>query len=545
VYNRGNQKEIFLVKDFNKQLYEISRIWHTLQFDLSNRLKKTALILEWICRHRILVSVSLCTMFGAFLRFYHIGTESFWFDETASIYSAEKSLYVMLGGCLQWHRQPPLHFAALKLWIDFFGDGEIAVRSLSALFGVGSIFLIFLIGRKLFNNKVGLIACFLSMFSYFFLQFSQEGRDYAMLVFLTLLSFYFFIRLIQAEKSSKWPAILYSAFTILMIYTHYFGLFVLAGQIFYFILVRKQQKTKEGYYWYALLFIIIAFSPWAAGFVIYSIPNSFSMGHPGLTTLMDTFKNYSGYGNTGFAVLLIFSCMCLLGLVSWKIGHDHGQKESRLIRFRFFKWTFYWEWRSLLLLIWLIFPVVIPFLISQIPTKVAGIYVSKYTISAMPAFLLLVSVGMAKFLTKKYLYPVFISLILVVTVISAIGLHGYYTTVQKEQWRESINWIQPLYQKDDVIILDPSYFYISFNYYSKGKLQLQTITDGEEIRDLNQFVFSGKKRIWLVWGPRDPSSIRDQILSAFNGQSPLLIKSFFGIQIDLYDLDTYLHSLQK
>lgn len=442
----------------------------------------------------------------------------------------------MLGGSLEWHRQPPLYFFALKFWIDLFGDFETAIRTLSAILGVASIPLVFFIGRILFNSRVGLIAVFLSAISYFQIRFSQEGRDYAMLVFFTLLSFFLFIRLIKLNRSGKWDFIFYCIANILLIYTHYFGLFVVAAQIFYFVLIRRQVNINGSYFWRAQLATGIVFLPWAIGLVLFSIPNSFSMGQPGLEALISTLRNYSGYISTSIWLLLIMGCLCLTGLVYRRSIYHQGRIDDNIIEINSLNRTIFLEWDVLLLLVWLVFPVVIPFLVSQIPLEMTGIYLSKYTISALPAFILLASKGLDVFLTKKYLHPVFISIILAITILSGIGLQDYYTTIKKEQWREAINQMEPLIQDNDVIILNQNYFSMAFDYYAKGRINTQAIPDGEETQIINLFKTEGKQRIWLVQGPWGSITTKEYMEKAFDERSLLLKEIYVGLEVYLFDL---------
>jgi uncharacterized membrane protein len=500
------------------------------------RLKKMDIIHQWIYSHRFLILLGVITLIGVFLRFYHIGTESLWYDETASIYSAEKSIYVLLGGSLQWHRNPPLHFLALKYWIDLFGDSETAVRSLSAIFGIASIPLMFFLGRKLFSSRAGLIASFLVMISYFLIRFSQEGRNYSMLVFFTLLSFYFLVQIIQSHDIGKRHFVFYFITNTLLVYTHYYGLFVIAAQFFFFILARNQVMNTRRYFWYAQIATGVAFFPWALGVALISTPNSFSMGQPGLASLISTFRDYSGYGEMSTWLLLILGLFFILGLIGWKLFNTKNTEEKRIMEIKFINWKISLEWSVLLLLIWLIFPIILPFLISQIPTEIAGIYRSKYTISALPAFCLLASKGLDILLTKKFLYPIFIVTILVITIFSGIGLSGYYTTVQKEQWREAVNYIDPLFENSDAIVTNESYFSIPVEYYSKGELNTKAIRTGEEAREINLLVSNGKKRMWFIQGPWGSTSTREYLEENFHEKSLLLKQELVGVEVYLFEL---------
>ena len=63
------------------------------------------------------------------------------------------------GGHLSWHDHP-LGFCAV-FCLRAFGAGLFAMRLPSVLAGIGSVYLIYLIGRKLWNERAGLIAALL------------------------------------------------------------------------------------------------------------------------------------------------------------------------------------------------------------------------------------------------------------------------------------------------------------------------------------------------------------------------------------------------
>jgi uncharacterized membrane protein len=158
---------------------------------------------QWVKDRKIILLLSFIVAVGIFLRIYELGTESLWLDEADSLYSAHQSIIQLLKDCAVWHRHPPLHFFMLYLWIPVFGNSEVAVRLPSVIFGIISIVLIYKIGRHLFNEKVGLISSFLSAISYYHIYYSQETRSYSLLLFLTLLSFLFFIKLISSDSTPK------------------------------------------------------------------------------------------------------------------------------------------------------------------------------------------------------------------------------------------------------------------------------------------------------------------------------------------------------
>ncbi len=124
-------------------------------------------------------------LIGLALRLYQLGKLDFWIDEVWSICFTR-------GLDLIGDMHPPLYYAMLKFWIKIFGETEFKIRLLSALFSFFTIFIIFKLGKLMFNYKVGLISAFILSLSPIHIWYSQEARQYSLSVFLSMLMVYFF-----------------------------------------------------------------------------------------------------------------------------------------------------------------------------------------------------------------------------------------------------------------------------------------------------------------------------------------------------------------
>ena len=119
------------------------------------------------------------------LRFYRIDGQSLWSDEGTSVVLALRDLgAITRGAALDIH--PPLYYYLLHFWMTAFGSGEIAVRALSALLGAATVWLTWLLGRRLFSAPVGLAAALLLALSPLHVQYSQETRMYVLATLLAL-----------------------------------------------------------------------------------------------------------------------------------------------------------------------------------------------------------------------------------------------------------------------------------------------------------------------------------------------------------------------
>lgn len=89
---------------------------------------------------------------------------------------------------------PPAYYLLLKFWTYIMGSTDISLRLFSTLAGVATIYVVYLIGRRLVNKEAGLIAGFLIAISPFTVGYSLEARSYALYGLVAALSFYLLIK---------------------------------------------------------------------------------------------------------------------------------------------------------------------------------------------------------------------------------------------------------------------------------------------------------------------------------------------------------------
>src|SRR5512134_3233990 len=93
--------------------------------------------------------VIVITLFGGLLRVLLLPTKGMWLDETFSVWLANQSVSDMLQWIVRIDQHPPLYYLLLHSWIAHNGDTPYSARLLSALIGVGTIPVIYLIGKRM------------------------------------------------------------------------------------------------------------------------------------------------------------------------------------------------------------------------------------------------------------------------------------------------------------------------------------------------------------------------------------------------------------
>jgi mannosyltransferase len=161
--------------------------------------------------------------------------QSLWLDEATSALVAKMSFPQIFQRFLPGDFHPPLYYIFLKIWSMVFGFSEVVLRIPSVIFGVLTVFLAYLIGRKIFNKKVALISSLLLATSGLHIYYSQEARMYALAAFLVSMAIYLFI-------SEKW--LLFSVFLGLIGMTDYVSCLILPA-----LWVSAIVGKKDGPWW--------------------------------------------------------------------------------------------------------------------------------------------------------------------------------------------------------------------------------------------------------------------------------------------------------
>lgn len=187
------------------------------------------------------------------LRLYRLDVKGLWVDEifTAIFASAANDLGTIVSRSLATPLPtPPLWFLITHAFVRAFGDGEFAVRLPSVLAGVLGVVAIYRVGKLLFNRQVGLVAAFLLATSPFHLLVAREGRFYAAVVFLSLVTIYCLIQGMQSRQKRWWLGFVIA--TLLNMYIHLTTLLVLITELLYAAAVLALQfhsARKAGHNW--------------------------------------------------------------------------------------------------------------------------------------------------------------------------------------------------------------------------------------------------------------------------------------------------------
>jgi 4-amino-4-deoxy-L-arabinose transferase-like glycosyltransferase len=175
---------------------------------------------------------------AAALRFAGLGIQSYHHDE---VITAMRVIPGGLGRVLHEVKvsesNPPLYYVLAWGWAKLFGRGEFELRSLSALFGVAVVPVAYLIGRELASRRAGLTLAAIVAVNPMLIWYSQEARSYALLVLFGALSFFFFLRALDAARGRDLA--LWALSSALALCSHYFAAFPLPIEAAWLLVVLR------------------------------------------------------------------------------------------------------------------------------------------------------------------------------------------------------------------------------------------------------------------------------------------------------------------
>ena len=157
---------------------------------------------------------------GILLRFAVID-RSYWFDELATLNTVDVPDWKTVLDVTSKDNQPPLYNSTVFAWIHAFGYSEVAVRALSALYGLIALFTPWLARRSLTQSQKLLCFAILCLMP-LPIRYAQEARNYSLLFLLSAACLFSYYEIVAARSRRLRP--LFHVSLVLLALSHLFGL---------------------------------------------------------------------------------------------------------------------------------------------------------------------------------------------------------------------------------------------------------------------------------------------------------------------------------
>lgn len=331
---------------------------------------------------------------GLLLRLRSLGTESLWLDEAYSLrFATGPWSEVFTRAPADNH--PPLYSLLLKVWVQLIGStSEYALRSLSVLFGVGSIAMCGLLGRSVGGRRAGLLAAAFMAVSQFGIYYSQETRSYSLLALagaLVLHSYW-----LAFERPVPRGRIYFAAAALIALYVHFNAVFLLIGVAVHRTLriLQRPEELRPTVAPFAT--VAIGYLPWAwvvAKQTQRFVAQGFWVPEPAMANLLQAFLNLLAAGKptpvafsnaqpTSPAQVVALMLLGVAGVAAVAAGRRWRRYRDDEAGHR--------AGGTLLLAIAAGSSLILPFWISQVTTP---IFLQRALIAALPALVTLCALG--------------------------------------------------------------------------------------------------------------------------------------------------------
>jgi len=433
--------------------------------------------------------LGLVVVVGAVLRFFRLGTKSFWLDEATSTVLAQASRHVFVTAIFQRQANMVLYYILLRGWLRL-GGGEFVVRSLSVVAGVAAIPAIYLLGTRLFGPRAGRIAALLLCVHAFHIRYSQEARAYSLFMLLAILSSLFFVRALEQPSRKIWAA--YILLSALMVYAQVFGGWILLAQWMSILFLRREVCWKEFLFSVAVICLLIA----PLAYCLLFVSDRSQLSWATKPTLQDLYKFSFDLSGDGGPMLLLAYMALLLGGVTAGLSRASASATQDTRKYSF-------------LLCWLVLPVACVLAVSlRWPA-----FEPRFLICCVPPVVLLVADAVAR-IRSQILFSATLVILLLLSLSATYSYYGGRADAEhSDDWRDATRSIVSQAEAGDAVLFSYSEERLAFDEYQRQlritgspfhefpeqtDLELLTLRPSRPSPELLDKIVTGYKRVWVV-----------------------------------------------
>jgi uncharacterized membrane protein len=464
------------------------------------------------------------------LRWLHIGIHSFWYDEALSALIARLSISQIVANAAA-SDHPPGYYLLLHFWLEL-GKTEAFIRSLSALFSLGSIPLVYRLGRWLFDRSTAALAAIGMAVLPFQVYFAQEARMYGVVIFLAVALIWLFLHIVIENR--KWMTWLgYVLVATLGLYFHYYMAFLLLGLHLWFALNLRQYRAVL---WRILLadgLIILLFLPqlnqalarttaYLGGVAWQTSPSILSP----LTTIY--YLLFSHRTPIWLYPISLFLSLTILILAWWE-GRRRPRSQQQL---------------EMALWLSLLTPIVVVIIISWL---IQPIYLERSFAVISPALTLLLARGIT---AAPFRSPTpYLAVLLAISIVITLVVHLMTPDPAKPPLKETAQVVVTNFKPGDVSLhlQDASFMPVVWYAPEISHILIDVPGSASTIESTHQ-LFGGDvvgwqtaikdaDRLWLMVMPGYNNSEQEAVFETIDATYPRLMTKDWGeIQLYLYDL---------
>ncbi len=440
----------------------------------------------WL-QYALLMGLILCLALG--LRLYRLGYQELRGDEAFGVLFSTQPLREIVSETLRTvEPHPPLDYVLLHAWMSVAGDSEFAMRFPSAVAGVLTVAMVFVLVRRLFGRRAGVWASLFMAINPFQVWHAQETRMYAISTALAVASMLALWIALEKGGWVRWGA--YALLTAAHLYLHYYSFFiVLAQMLFVFAFWRRYRRRLIGFVTAGAV-VMLLYLPW-------------------LVLAWRVILTYRGNGDSPALI-----AMLLRSLRAFSLGETIQQERAVPFLLAFGVLAAVGVWHAartkgraaLFLGLWLAVPLAGVWLASLR----RPVFNERYVIAATPPLTMFLGVGAAWLGKQRRWGQMALGLMVVVCLVgSTLSLRNYYTVPEYSKtagWRQLEAYLDGHAGPGDALIQnypDPALAYYDSESLPRFVLPKQANSRPDRtIQDLEQ-LSAEYDRLWFLPYPSE------------------------------------------
>ncbi len=458
----------------------------------------------------------LILILGAVIRAVTLSANDLWYDEISTIFATRMPLDDLLD-VSKFYTAPPVYYILLKGWFLLTND-LFHPRVFTFLWSLLGIYFTYLLGRRLLNREVGLIAALFIALAPYHVRYSQEVRMYVMQC--TLLTAETLVLLAAVRKQTFFRWVSYGFLIALNLALKYQSIFYCFAELLFLVVYtwRAGRRSMVTKILLGIAFCTLLLSPVIWIGIQQLVLADFDMVW---VPALQRFDIVRCFLITYLYYVIAFKEAWWMWVLSGFIGiiiimGNLGQWKNQKEKFALF-----------LLLLLAIFPPLIMYVLSSAGFRI--FFLVRYVIIALVPFIILIAAGVSRIralMIKRVVFIILCALFMVTSLVQA-------TKPWNPSWQALTKSIDAHVEKDDVFLANTPWGMSGYFYYS------------EEPQYPENF--------WLVFHDKERRPERfylfqtnavDQSGLGFPGYLPLILPKF-GKQTILYQDGSHTFSLHE
>jgi len=282
--------------------------------------------------------------------FYLYTRSAMWLDEALTVNIARLPLS-QLHAALKQDGAPPLYYLLLHFWTAAFGSGNVAARSLSAVFMGGAVVATWFAARRFAGTTAAWIAAALMLANPYAIRYATEARMYSLEILLVASGIVAFERAMDKPTIGRLSVV--SVLVALFIYNQYWAFYLMVVVVALFGWLAYRARTAEQRNAARRVLVAIAiggltFLPWVPTFLYQRAHTGTPWGLPVLPGIPFgyTLRDFAGAAaetsadrQEGWLLFFVLLPMLLLGVFARGIDERrieidvHVPRSTRVIAF--------------------------------------------------------------------------------------------------------------------------------------------------------------------------------------------------------------------